>query len=715
MRSTPTTRTSSRSTDGLAGMKSWVREQASTLFGVLLLLAVAVGTITSAPMIARGLDHLPWLVYLYTGGAPPEGVEREIVDPLPFETVGVSSEELLAMGLPVSPQPSLSEPDPTTIFPAGHAVTDAANEQVVMSARRALWTWNAGTDGFGLDVMIVELPTQAWAQSLANTWAFEPLGEGEYPAGATQDFESGTSDGGSYAAAKVQFVHDRLCVVVQTGTGPLYAEAVAAGTAEQLDVRDAARQVALALDANLPAMNDLAGWEGLDTLDLRVVNAASLGAAATLTILARAFGSGVLDRGSREALFGWFRRRAPAGTNDVDLTGSVRQLRLRSGLKTLALALGSGAGMIVVYFVTGAIGLVEMFLLVAAAVLIVALVATLVRPRNRDEKLGRGWIFAEALATGLSATVVAAGIFFVGTAGIGFTLGEGSLVRILSLTMLALGLAVVGFAPYPAQLFRRLAMPAVKQAVQSDERAPVLFLRSFQDDDLRVRIRSRSKASPSARLALLNDSTFEDLLAWQASRHGPVIAIGQPGTKLQPLGAVRDYFSDADWQTAVLKRINVASAIIFVVGRSPGAQWELAQLRERGALGKTLFVFPPVDEAEFDARCFVLSAGLGLHPLTLNHDFEAGVPLVAMRVGASGQIHRYLASGRDDFAYTLAIERALAEIAELDAIAVAPSGRPVTIEDQAQAQRMLATYDPRRRRRTSVDPFRRALGLILNI
>jgi len=691
------------------------RARGPALLGVLLVTMIGVGTVMLSPVVAQALERLPWLIYMHNRGVPFETAEPETPNPLPFETAGATTEELRTLGLPVAPGPAFYEVEHDTIFPPGHVMTDTANEKLVLSSRRALWTWDTGASGFAAEIMIVELPTHGWANSLANIWELDAPTIGRYPTGATQVHESWEAEDGQAEVAKVQFTQDRLWVVAQLGAGPAYASAVDAGTAQSLDLVELARQVALIVSADLPPLDDLNGWDTLHVDGLRLVNAAALGLAATLTVLTRSIRADLLDRGFIEAATSPFRRRVSRQPNDVVLTLAARRIRRGSHLRILVLAFGAGIGLIGLYFVTGSMGLTGMFLLVGALLLVGTLASTFLLRDFRSSNLGPRWTLAESLAGALSVTVVSAGVFCVGIGGIGFTMGDARIVRKVSFVMFALGLAVISVAPLPAQTFRRLAMPAIKRAITRDERAPVLFLRSFQDDDLRVRVHSRSRASSVERLALLEDSTFEDLLAWHAARLGPVIAIGQPGTRLQPLGAVRDYFSDDDWQTAVLKRINMSAAVVFVVGRSPGAQWELAQLCTRGALGKTLFVFPPVPKEELAKRCFVLCAGLGLPPDRLNGDIVSGTPLVAARIGSDGEVIRYLADGRDDIAYGLALEQGLAEITKVSTVVCAPAGAHENLEDVALANTMLACYDPTRRNNRANDPFRSALGAFLQL
>lgn len=53
--------------------------------------------------------------------------------------------------------------------------------------------------------------------------------------------------------------------------------------------------------------------------------------------------------------------------------------------------------------------------------------------------------------------------------------------------------------------------------------------------------------------------------------------------------------SDSEWQTQVSSLCQRAAAIIFVVGASEGALWELQFLKNHNLLGKTIFLLEPVD------------------------------------------------------------------------------------------------------------------------
>lgn len=709
-------------------MREWLHDRLLSLLGVGLVSLVAIGTIGLAPTVARGLEQMPWLIYMHTGGQKPawflgENDTRERADPLPLDTVGVTGEDLRALGLPVAPEASLHPVELEGTFPSGHFVTEAA-DATVMSARRAIWSWDAGRPGVGVEVKVVELVAERWASSLARVTGGKTPGPGDYPEGALVFHQAEDGDE-PYAMSGAQFVHGRLFVVVQVGVGSAYLAEVEAGASPPLDTVELARQVSLKASEALPLLPDLAGWERLPMADLRPLHAASFGLAAFLTLLVRELGATILDRGSREAIGGRWRQLEPRAW-DADLRRPARRARAKALMRTLLLAVGVGCGAIVYYFASApvtsfalSIGMPGFLLdfIVATLIAVTITVVTVLTRRGSSATgpLSAGWRRAEATAAALSTVILAGGIFWIGWSGIGFATGDAMLVRVLSLVMLVVGLAIVSFAPYPARLLQRLAMPHIKQSLAQDDRPPVLFLRSFEDDDLRIRIRSASRSGVTERLGLLNDSTFEDLVAWIASRLGPVIAIGQPGTVLQPLGAARDYFDDDEWQTAVLKRINVSKAIVYLVGRSPGAQWELAQIRDRGALGRTIFVFPPVDAEEFVGRCLVLAAGLRVHPTEFYGDIDTGAPLAAVRVDAEGRVVRYLVDGRDDLAYSLALGRALDDAAAQREIVAGVADPYVDSELQEEAASLLVTYDPTRRKRTTTDPFRRAVDFFLTL
>lgn len=90
-----------------------------------------------------------------------------------------------------------------------------------------------------------------------------------------------------------------------------------------------------------------------------------------------------------------------------------------------------------------------------------------------------------------------------------------------------------------------------------------------------------------------NERVFlEEHLAKKIGTLGPFITVGNPEEKIAPLGAYRAYFKGEDWREAIPLWISATPLIIFIVGGSGNAAWEIEKIVEGGALGKTVFVFP---------------------------------------------------------------------------------------------------------------------------
>lgn len=79
-------------------------------------------------------------------------------------------------------------------------------------------------------------------------------------------------------------------------------------------------------------------------------------------------------------------------------------------------------------------------------------------------------------------------------------------------------------------------------------------------------------------------------LANQAERIGRFYAVANPVKLEKEIGAVRERFSNDEWQTAVLKRMHEALVIIFRPALSYYTNWELEQLIINNYLEKTIVV-----------------------------------------------------------------------------------------------------------------------------
>lgn len=421
-----------------------------------------------------------------------------------------------------------------------------------------------------------------------------------------------------------------------------------------------------------------------------------------LTALLGSAAATLRDRGSRE----WLRHLAKNPTEPpsaVDLTPHLRRENRRRSILTILRLFAAAAIFVALWSIKSIPSTSLLLMLLGALALFNALY--MIRRWRGEQRKGRpdlgvrikalhlaGATFSLALVVvGLGALTASAALFFM---------VENVTLRIMAVTYAFIGLAAISASRGPSRFFRRLAQPAVRRAIDNDPRPRVLLLRSFQDDDLEVRGRTSFDSNIAESIAPEAYILFEEILATRLWNLGPVLAIGQPGTKLQPLGAARDYYSDDDWQDAVERVAAEAVLLAVVVGRSPGLMWEIDNLRRRHQLARTAFILPPVPVKELQVRLRFLASALEVSI----DAFDPGdyrYPLV-IRFDDSGEPILYTAAGRDDRAYEAAIDRLVADLSEepqpLSRVASHWYRKADDVDD------LLATYDPgkRRRRRKSV-------------
>jgi hypothetical protein len=168
-------------------------------------------------------------------------------------------------------------------------------------------------------------------------------------------------------------------------------------------------------------------------------------------------------------------------------------------------------------------------------------------------------------------------------------------------------LGACGCALLIAALLTRIAraksVTSLQRLIRTDQRSPILFLRSFSDDAVPVRV---PWLWPLQWLATRGRAlrSIDEILLEEGTVHGPVIALGRPGQSVPPYGAARGHFADVDWQRAVKDLSQSSLCIVLCVGGSAGVAWEIAEIGKEEFADKLLVLFPP--EAEKKARNFAL-------------------------------------------------------------------------------------------------------------
>jgi hypothetical protein len=154
----------------------------------------------------------------------------------------------------------------------------------------------------------------------------------------------------------------------------------------------------------------------------------------------------------------------------------------------------------------------------------------------------------------------------------------------------------------------RALSPAANEVLAHDTRAPVLFLRTFSDDIARIREDTHKSREWTAWDFILKKRItlrrrLEEIVTPPLRFVGPCIAIGAPGEVLPQLGAARAYFTNEEWQSAVLNLMDKARLIIIVPGPGRWVEWEIRNVIAKNYFDKLIFAFPPsLDPVDFEKR-----------------------------------------------------------------------------------------------------------------
>ncbi|WP_141106661.1 hypothetical protein [Hymenobacter gelipurpurascens] len=165
-----------------------------------------------------------------------------------------------------------------------------------------------------------------------------------------------------------------------------------------------------------------------------------------------------------------------------------------------------------------------------------------------------------------------------------------------------IGLIVSGFGiKYGRKLVvlsKRHLTNTILETRGKDVRPPILLIRSFQDDALKL---ERGKGFKLTQW-LSPIPTLEETLCRRLSLSGPVIAIGNPKEKLPPLGAARDYYDDSSWMDQIDALLTESKYVVAILGNTNSLELEFKKIKNYNLLNKLILVFPPKDITSIHAR-----------------------------------------------------------------------------------------------------------------
>jgi hypothetical protein len=149
-----------------------------------------------------------------------------------------------------------------------------------------------------------------------------------------------------------------------------------------------------------------------------------------------------------------------------------------------------------------------------------------------------------------------------------------------------------------------------------DARAPVLFLRAFDQDRARLPALTRDPfvKFPSG---VGRPRTLDEILLEHASCYGPVIAVGDPRDPVPPLGAARVFAPDEgqSWREIVAALVGASKAVVICPNDTEGVRWELDLIASAGARPRTIYLANPEIPAAASEILFARLAPEGAVPV----------------------------------------------------------------------------------------------------
>jgi hypothetical protein len=159
-------------------------------------------------------------------------------------------------------------------------------------------------------------------------------------------------------------------------------------------------------------------------------------------------------------------------------------------------------------------------------------------------------------------------------------------------------LLVVSLMSLGGALFKqgdRLSTPLAEDVLASDQRRPIVFLRSFSEEEMPFH-QSSLWGLPLA------SEQFEEAVLDQFRRHGPVVGLTNPNLSGRPI-AYSPYDTRSEyWRPRVQDLLKRSGLIAVLVGKGAGLLWEIVYIAKNGYLSRTIFIFPPIDVVQVESR-----------------------------------------------------------------------------------------------------------------
>lgn len=179
-----------------------------------------------------------------------------------------------------------------------------------------------------------------------------------------------------------------------------------------------------------------------------------------------------------------------------------------------------------------------------------------------------------------------------------WTLGDQLKFMILDAAIVLVSIPLANWLLHRGQRNIRFS---IEEITTADPRSPILFLRAFRDDQVKL---PAPRYTPLGRLFAIAKprDTLDHILLSEGTLYGPMIALGNPNDRMPPYGAARGFFANEHWQDAVTGLARGSLAVVISVDDTEAIWWEIEHLVGHDHLDKTLFLVHPRFRASADNR-----------------------------------------------------------------------------------------------------------------
>lgn len=244
----------------------------------------------------------------------------------------------------------------------------------------------------------------------------------------------------------------------------------------------------------------------------------------------------------------------------------------------------------------------------------------------------------------------------------GLGAGRQPVAILVTLLVFALALSVGLWLRFIVNRATRIARRFMRRSLEDvqhlDARPPILFLRSFLNDQVALNAR---RFDPEQWLfdGTQRNANLDQILLAEGTVFGPSVALGDPGDPAPPYGAARGYFDHADWQAAVAGLCRDASAIIMALDSTEGVEWEVAHLATGRYAPKTLLLLAPEDAVTENGRAMLRRAATRIFGEAAGAVLAARDDAVAIGFDATGRPRVHVSTDLSADGYTILIREYL--------------------------------------------------------